>query len=313
LVEAMGGEIAADSEMGKGSRFTFSIAAQRADEGAVPPRTADAGWDYGKSIQITPRHILIAEDNETSRYLIATMLKRHGHTVEAVENGALALEAVKRGRFDIVIMDMQMPVMDGPEATRNIRKLPPPLAALPIIAVTADVISDHRRIYVESGVNAVVGKPVNWVELESEIERCLRGEPAGATAPSADMTLSEAMPLGVIDEAALSILEDDLGRDILAPMIDSFMENMRRYGGELRATASAGDLKKAKRVAHALKGLCAQFGAPRVSELARQIEYQAKEAAEIRPLVLQVEDAIDETSAVFSARQQALISQAKTG
>jgi PAS domain S-box-containing protein len=313
LVEAMGGEISVDSEMGKGSRFTFSLAVHKADEQAAPLRNAEA-LDESVNLAIKSRRILVAEDNDTSRYLITTMLKRHGHSVEAVENGALALEAVKRGGFDIVLMDMQMPVMDGPEATRGIRKLPLPLGAIPVIALTADVISDHRRMYIESGVNAVVGKPVNWAELESEIDRHLRGASAKSAAfPAVGRDAPESPTLDVIDEAALSILEDSLGRDILAPMIDSFLENMRHYGDELRAAVSADDLKKAKRVAHALKGLCAQFGAPKVSELARQIEYQAKAAAEIRPLVPQVEIAIAGTSAAFNARQQRLTPQVKAG
>ncbi len=314
LVEAMGGTIAVDSELGKGSRFIFSVTVRRENSGADSPRSADAGWDESAHAAVAPRRILIAEDNETSRYLITTMLKRHGHSVEAVENGALALDAVKRGRFDVVLMDMQMPVMDGPEATRNIRQLPPPLGTLPIIALTADVIPEHRRMYIEAGVDAVVGKPVDWVELESEIVGNLRGERAGRpAAPVADIAAFASAPDGLVDEAALSILEKSLGRDILAPMIGSFMENMRHYGNELRAATSAGDLKKVKHVAHALKGLCAQFGAPRVSELARQIECQAGEAGDAGRLVPQIEIAITETSAAFAARQQALTPHVKAG
>ncbi len=306
LVEAMGGTIVVASEMGKGSRFTFSIAVQRAEDDASPVPAVDAAWEENANTAVAPRRILIAEDNDTSRYLVTNMLKRHGHSVEAVENGALALDAVKRGGFDIVLMDMQMPVMDGLEATRKIRQLSPPLGIIPIIALTADVISEHRRMYVESGVNAVVGKPVNWLELESEIARNLRGGPGrAANASASEAAKPEPTAFDSIDEAALSILEESLGRDILAPMIGSFMENMRHYGDELGAAASANDLQKAKRVAHALKGLCAQFGAPRVSELARQIEYQAKAAAEIRSLLPDIEIAIAETSAAFTARQQA--------
>jgi HPt (histidine-containing phosphotransfer) domain-containing protein len=115
-------------------------------------------------------------------------------------------------------------------------------------------------------------------------------------------SLPESASPDLVNEAALSILEDSLGRDVFAPMISNFMENMLRYRDELRGAVSSGDLIEAKRVAHALKGLCAQFGAPRVSEGARLLEYQAKDAAEMRPLLLQVEAAIAETNAAFTAR-----------
>jgi CheY-like chemotaxis protein len=262
-------------------------------------------------VNVRPRRILLAEDNDTSRFLVSTMLKRHGHTVEAVENGALALEAATRGDFDIILMDMQMPVMDGPQATRGIRKLAAPRGSIPIIALTADVIADHRKMYFDAGVNAIVGKPVNWAELEREIDRNVGGGVKGpAPAPQAEPI--PAKPAGeLVDDAALAVLAESLGNDILASMFDSFLENMGQYRDDLRAAASSGDLKKTKRVAHALKGLSAQFGAPRVAGLARFIEDQAKDMADVVPLLRDVEDTVAATSIAFIARKQSLVANSK--
>lgn len=312
LVAAMGGVIDVESELGKGSRFSFSVRVGRASADEPAPRSIEAALDENAAADVAPRRILLAEDNDTSRYLITAMLERHGHSVEAVENGAKALEAVKERVFDIVLMDMQMPVMDGPEATQEIRKLPPPRGTIPIIALTADVIADHRRMYLKAGVNTVVGKPVNWTELEQEIERNLsRGVKQAESAPAPPPPAFPKRGVEVIDEAAVALLVDSLGNDVFAPMIDSFLANMQQYRADLQAAVAAGDLKKSKRVAHALKGLCAQFGAPRAAGLARFIEDQAKSLAEIEPMLPDVEAAVAATSVTFAARRQALSSQAK--
>ncbi|MGE4064049.1 MAG: PAS domain S-box protein [Rhodospirillaceae bacterium] len=312
LVEAMKGSIGVESEPGRGSRFTFTVTTRRANENAVAAPAVTADEEAPAPIP-APRQILLAEDNDTSRFLIATMLQRHGHTVEAVENGARAVEAVKRRAFDIVLMDMQMPVMDGPEATREIRKLEAPRGSVPIIALTADVIADHRKMYLASGVNVVVGKPVNWTELEREIDRQMRGSRPAAPKPIPPDAVAVAPVAELIDETALAALAESLGNDILATMLDSFLESLAQYRAELRATAASGDFKKTKRVAHALKGLSAQFAAPRVAALARFIEEQAKELGDVSPMLDDVEAAIAATTVAFAARKRTLTAVAKAG
>jgi len=313
LVEAMDGRIGVESEAGAGSRFNFSVRVRRGELHSQEARSEEQVSAERAMPRFAPRRILLAEDNDTSRYLITTMLKRHGHDVDAVENGALALEAVTKKAYDIVLMDMQMPVMDGPEATCEIRKLAAPVGTIPIIALTADLVADHRRSYLRSGVNVVVGKPVNWLELEQEMDRQLRSAGQRTEAPKATH-LRAASPVvagddaDIVDDAALTALANDLGNEILATMLDSFTVNMLQYREDLRTAATSGDLKRAKRVAHALKGLCAQFGAPRASSLAKFIEDQAKEMADVLPLLSDVDAAIAATETAFAARRQALSS-----
>ena len=243
------------------------------------------------------------------------MLRRRGHSVEAVTDGLKACEAVMTGPFDIVLMDMQMPVMDGPEATREIRKLSGPRGSIPIIALTADVIADHRKIYLQAGVNAVVGKPVNWVELEHEIGRQLTG--GAALGEKIQLPEPASAPRGgeLVDDAALAALGDALGNDILATMLASCAANISQYAHDLHVAVAAGDFEKSQRAAHALKGLCAQFGAPRVAALARFVENHLRSLDEILPLMPEIEETVAATTVAFTARRLALISppSAKAG
>ncbi|MBY0509585.1 MAG: PAS domain S-box protein, partial [Rhodospirillaceae bacterium] len=176
LVEGMGGAITVASELGKGSTFSFTVRSapdrtMQKLENQAPARRPESIKDSFKAA--VSGRILLAEDNETSRFLVTTMLTRMGHTVDAVADGAQAVAAAAAKDYDLVLMDMQMPVMDGPEATSQIRKSASANARIPIIALTADVIADYRSTYFAAGVNAIVGKPVNWSELSVEIEHQL--------------------------------------------------------------------------------------------------------------------------------------------
>lgn len=128
--------------------------------------------------------ILVAEDVEINRELLRVMLEQRGHAVTPVENGAAALAALERQPFDIIVMDVQMPVMDGIEATRRIRALPGPERDIPIIALTANVLADARQAYRDAGMTACLDKPIAWGELDETLARL--------TSPKN----SEAEPLG---------------------------------------------------------------------------------------------------------------------
>ena len=113
--------------------------------------------------------ILIVEDNRINQMLLKTPLQKLGHAVEVANNGREAVSAVSSNDFDVVLMDIQMPVMDGVEAARQIRLLPSPRGATPIVAVTADNVKEHRERYIQAGINDMIPKPINWVTLLSAI------------------------------------------------------------------------------------------------------------------------------------------------
>jgi PAS domain S-box-containing protein len=284
LVVAMGGDIGLQSQPGVGSTFVFTVRVTAAAE--PPPRRKPARPPEAGTGRVLD--VLIAEDNDTTRYLLTSMLSHLGHRVVAVADGRQALDAVAVRSFDVVLMDMQMPVMDGLAATAAIRALPLPLATLPIVALTADVIAEHHAEFLRAGVNAVVVKPVVWRELGETIDRLVGGARVAAgmgTAVRAEQA-ETAPPDGdeasdVLDVAALNDLSGTLGVRAVAGMMPTFIANIADYRDSLTAAVAADDLAAARRAAHALKGLAAQFGAPGVAGLARAIEQESESVAAV--------------------------------
>jgi len=117
-----------------------------------------------------PIRILLAEDNAINALLTRTLLEAEGHTVDTVEDGVLAVEAMKTAKYDLIFMDMRMPNMDGLEATRKIRALPNVSKALPIVALTANAFDDDRNACFDSGMNDFMTKPVSAEELSEKVK-----------------------------------------------------------------------------------------------------------------------------------------------
>jgi len=169
LLTLMGGEISVQSTPGKGSRFTVRLALPTAPRQARPvPATAPIRSG-------SPRHlrVLVAEDDEVNRLVVCTLLQHQGHDMVLVENGRRAVEAAAAGGYDLVLMDVMMPEMDGITATRLIRALDPPAGSVPIIALTANAMSGDRHPYLAAGMNAYVSKPIDKQELFASIDSLL--------------------------------------------------------------------------------------------------------------------------------------------
>ena len=116
-----------------------------------------------------PLKILVAEDNQVNRMLMASLLKKLGHTFEVVGDGDTAVDAVRGGTYDLVLMDVQMPQVDGVEATHRIRGLDGPKSKTPVIALTANAMAGDRERYLAAGMNAYVSKPIDLGELTAAI------------------------------------------------------------------------------------------------------------------------------------------------
>lgn len=167
LVELMGGRIGVDSKPGVGSVFRFSIYAR---PGALAVRPAPVAAAV-RPVSAVPLHILLAEDNATNQYVINAYLRAAGHSVVTVGNGAEAVAAVSETAFDVVLMDVEMPEMDGLTATRTIRAMEGDKAAVPIIALTANAMSGDREFCIGAGMTDYLSKPIAVLELHAALQR----------------------------------------------------------------------------------------------------------------------------------------------
>lgn len=169
LARMMGGDVGFTSAAGEGSTFWMEFAAPLIE--AVEAETLSSPLLSGV-------HILLVEDNLTNRIMARTILTDLGASVDEAEDGLEALLAASHGAHDLILMDVQMPNMDGVEATRAIRALPSSVAKVPIIALTANVLAEQRAQYMAAGINSVVAKPISVATLVSAIIKALSQQDA---------------------------------------------------------------------------------------------------------------------------------------
>jgi CheY-like chemotaxis protein len=233
--------------------------------GPAPAPTDKAG---PAPVRPAAGEILLAEDNDINRKLAITLLERQGWRVFAVHDGDQAVKAVERGGFDLVLMDVQMPVMDGLEATRRIRALPAPAGRIPVIGLTAHAMKEDRDRCLAAGMDHYVSKPVSPHALYAAIEETLqrRGTDGAASAapPAAD----------------LSGLFEALGdnREFILELSGQFLADYRDDLGQMATAIAAGDAPGLERLAHNFKSVIGIFGAPQAVRLAQQLEDMGESA-----------------------------------
>jgi two-component system, sensor histidine kinase and response regulator len=233
----------------------------------------------------TPKlKILIAEDNAVNRILATALLEKRGHAVLATENGREALEALEREPVDLILMDIQMPVMDGFEAIRAIRTKEQNTGAhIPIIAVTAHAMKGDRERCVAAGADDYVTKPIRMSELFAAINRVKAGK--ASSGPVAPPPLAAVPPHNLDMAAALERVEGDrkLFEELARLFADESPDNMARICQGMKT----GDAHAIEMLAHKIKGAALSLGAPRVSEAASDLEKQARtgELGDADPLI----------------------------
>ncbi len=244
LAELMKGTITVESEEGKGSSFSLIIPYQRSDLTVDGPNNRQ-GEEYGGDVVIHG-HALLAEDTAELQFLICRMLKRLGLTVEVANNGKEAAERAMRQPFDIIFMDMQMPVMNGIEATRLLRAH---RVLTPIIALTANAMQKHRDQFFEAGCNGFVAKPIDTGQLRRSVMDVLQVGSGMAHSPAPPEPEEE------VDDELMSI----------------FRGSAAAYKHQLEEALAHETWKQVKEVAHPIKGSGSSFGFPVLTEKARAV------------------------------------------
>ncbi|HET9400614.1 MAG TPA: ATP-binding protein [Candidatus Acidoferrales bacterium] len=294
LVELMSGKMWLESNPGQGSKFQFTIQCERAEApvsqnnklAAGSPSPAEAASDA----RFRSLRVLVVEDNPVNRKVAVRFLERYGHTVEIAENGVQALEHL-RGRgareFAVILMDVQMPEMDGFEATKQIREGERDSGARqPIIAMTAHAMTGDRERCLNAGMDGYVSKPVRATELQREIERVLRSfsdrqlsivqTSIAADSPAVAPARPENPPGDVFDGRALR--ERVQGNaELLDELLHIFLDDLPKRIEEIRQGLNEMNFARIERAAHTLKGTAALMSAARLTSIARELELAARE------------------------------------
>ena len=233
---------------------------------------------HGGRVAQATLNVLLAEDNLVNQKLAIKLLDKQGHRTTVAENGLLALEAWRQGDYDLILMDMMMPEMDGLEATRRIRaeEAQSGRSPTPIIAMTANAMQGDQARCLEAGMDGYVSKPVQQEVLYQEIERVIPWAGANeATTAQTTAATSSYETLPIYDRAdALSRIADD--EELLTTLTDMFQADAAGYLEAIESALASGEMPVVLRAAHTLKGVLATFSARRAEDRARELEQQAK-------------------------------------
>jgi CheY-like chemotaxis protein len=277
LVEMMGGQIRVKSELGKGSTFHFSVQLPLAKEPLAVIQTPDAA----PAEACAPLRILLVEDNPANQKLSTYILEDRGHSVEIADNGQEAIRLAGQNRYDVILMDVQMPGMDGLEATAAIRRLEDGGCHVPIIAMTAHAMKGDRERCLAAGTDGYISKPIKIPEMIGLVESL-----GQRTAPATDIIAAASKPVEKSSPATAAVFNPEEAialcydnEDLLREMIRNFFDEVENMFPQMRAALEKGDLLEVSRLGHQLKGTLVYLGAQPAVEAVLRVERFCKSSS----------------------------------
>ena len=273
LADAMGGHLSVRSTVGQGSCFTFEAPFARGHLAETPSVAGD-----GVPAALAGMRILVVEDNALNQQLAVELLEEAGVVVSVADDGEAALGCLETGTFDLVLMDIQMPGMDGYTATRRLRSMPG-LAGLPVVAMTAHALADERERCLAAGMDDIIVKPVVPALMYATIAR-YRGAaatpPEAGDPPDALPNMADAPPI----DRATGLRYAGGKPALFARLLQRFHETQFDLMTRIEEASARGDEVEAYRLAHTLKSTAGTIGAGALSDAARTLEaaYEAADA-----------------------------------
>jgi CheY-like chemotaxis protein/HPt (histidine-containing phosphotransfer) domain-containing protein len=243
--------------------------------GAVSEAPVDQSGDPDQGEAGVRLRILVAEDNQVNQQVALGLLRKMGHSVDVVGDGAEAVEAVRKLPYDLVLMDVQMPEMDGLEATAAIRGLGTQAAQVPIVAMTANAMRGDDKMCLDAGMDGYISKPIDRNKLADVIGHYAHGVRALAAAEPVSPGDVD-VDLGVLD-----MLSDDIDPETVVTLLDRFHADATRRLGNARAALGRGDFDQVHREGHAVKGASASLGLQAIRAAAFALEKSGVSADEV--------------------------------
>jgi CheY-like chemotaxis protein/HPt (histidine-containing phosphotransfer) domain-containing protein len=295
------------STPGKGSTFSFEIPLRPIAESGRPPSTLLPRPALAKPLPGARGRVLIAEDGEANQLVAAAILRKAGYAVDLARDGEEALGAARTAAYDLVLMDVRMPRMDGLAATAAIRGLEGPAGRVPIIAMTAAAMPDEVARCLEAGMDGHVAKPMDLTALLAAVSDILENRPRRSRA-----AVEEPNPAGptLIDHTTLQELRAAVGPGRLPRLIGVFADETRARVARLTSTD---DVSVIEEEAHGLKSAAGTFGAAALRSIASSLEEAcvARDLPRVSELCRSLPNLVEKSLAAFPVTSDSAVSVGK--